>query len=317
MAQISFPFPNLAFLDLPSEIAITEKVLWTSDSITNGECLIISPTRLVLTNLPFGSYIEISSLCLAFKTPGSSECYFGSQIVSSCHFPYLDKICIDSRDDFMFLFSQADVELEFHDLVYLLKQSFFWLDSRNIWSLPNPLYRFCANLDSSGRNKKLKRLMSQGTVEFRVNHDFEKELRYTAEHHSLQKGSSWLTECEIAAILRIFRMNCDPLCISYDQISFISFSLYRKSDEKLLATSIGYGFGRNFHDITAATLEDSEWSFGRSLLRLEREFLNQNGYKLWYLGFEIDYMKELIHGKDGNLFDRREFLDRWKLNCIK
>jgi hypothetical protein len=88
----------------------------------------------------------------------------------------------------------------------------------------------------------------------------------------------------------------------------MAFTLVDETTAEILAASLGYALGENFHDFSAATFVKDERSLGRSLLRLQRRALSQAGFKLWYLGFEIPYMQEL----NGRGVDRAEFFDKWK-----
>ena len=181
----------------------------------------------------------------------------------------------------------------------LFYDSFFTLPHGNFILIPNPILRFCLDISQhQSRHKKLKRFRK--TFSFRVNYNFESSLRAVAEYHS--QTSTWLDEACIRNILELQKSS---------KIQFFSFEVFDNQTGELAAVSVGFACGSNFHDITAATFHRDKRSLGKLLLHLQREILNKCGFRLWYLGFKISYMEEIVGGFE---ISRDNFFEKWMTN---
>ena len=231
-------------------------------------------------------------------------------IVDIPHIPYMQQIGRMENEQIgeQYLYS-LNRSIEFWESMY--KESFFILDNRGLLSVPNPISRFCISLEPGASPGKLQRKVSG--LRLTINRDLDGVLKRTAEYHANSKSSTWLTAECIESLVRIYQRGClrdKAETQEHDRLSFWSFELRDANSDELLATSIGYACGSNFHDVTAATFVRDKRSLGKLLLELERLLLMRCGFKLWYLGMELDYMKTL----KGFVMKPGDFFSVWNSN---
>jgi len=159
---------------------------------------------------------------------------------------------------------------------------------QSIAVLPNGLHRVCIDLRNPinwFKNKKKSKKMREFKLFIKKN--FKEELLEAASIHHEEKGMTWLSPDLI-----------DQLCsISSQQqphrkIELFCFQLVEKTSGKTAACTFGFGCGRAFHDYTMCTFQRDDRSCGTLLSKIVGRILQTMGYKLWYWGNLVEYMKQ-------------------------
>jgi hypothetical protein len=200
---------------------------------------------------------------------------------------------------------------------YLYSRGLFTLpyDEYPFIHIPNPRKKFCLDLARDGwrwkwprkkTNVKIK-LASVATIGIEaMRNELAQSLHACAEFHIRRKRSTWIND--------LFVHNSIELV---EKVDFHVFTLVDSVSDEILAISIGYKHGWGFMDYTAATYVKSPASYGRVLMFHQGDFLKYNlGVKLWYLGFKLPYMTQLVEKRDGmdiaREWDRVEFQSAWE-----
>ena len=212
----------------------------------------------------------------------------------------LEQILIFSPDEYAWT---IDWTVDFW--IVLLKLGVFTLPhDDHIVLIPNPMKKFCLDVDTMVEKRKEKDLRFVPTRITRDNLSvLESMLRLCRDWHVEfgKSRSSWISERFIKTISRI-------VCQS-TELSFYVFKLIEESSGRITSVSIGYQYGSSFMDFTACTPVRDNRGCGKILIRNQgyyfKEFLE---IKLWYLGFKLPYMTSMSGQVELN---RQEFQSRW------
>ena len=191
--------------------------------------------------------------------------------------------------------------------VTLLRLGLFALDSEEgLVTIPNPVEKFCFDLTKTiSWNVKEKYIPEFEFVVSSEISELAETLGLCSQWHSTHKNTgSWLTHTCIVNLCRMAQ--------GIPEFQFLVFKLVEKKSGEIASVSLGYKLGDNFMDYTACTPIRDKRSAGKLLLKLECDYLRSQGVKLWYLGYNLDYMASL--SPDSVLLDRHTFTNLWISN---
>ena len=245
-----------------------------------------SETRYELTSFPSETVFEFTTLV----GPENAIFYVGHAHTFLCtDCPYGDYLWTDSYD------------VKLWERLFVC--GLFCLPHGDIVLIPNPRNRFCFDLDQPIVWRKLRGKCDFGLRVHSVaisgldsfKNFFQMVLRTCANAHK----DTWITD----EFVRVVTAMVGGI------IDFHVFELL--VDGAAVAYSVGYQCGgTGFMDFTACTLVRSKSSFGKRLILAQCEWLQNHGVRLWYLGFELEYMRNLcVQG--AKVLSRAQFQLRW------
>ncbi len=293
---------------------------WNSVHVTTG----FETTRVSINNIRFAqiyrkSKIEFSVICLLPSSVYSLSLDDHPPItIQTLPFPVTPRslefvVSFVSPAHRLLPFIQDDFPL---DCLYtdcmdrrfwsrLLRLGLFALpsDRSGIVAIPNPRARFCIDLSvETTYSRRFTRLYLSAVdgFDFRVHPNDESRLTDSLHlcraWHKSHSGSTWITDSFMSSILQLI-----------GDFQFVVFELIDRSTGDVAAVSIGFGSADFFMDFTACTpLRDSR-SAGKILMRRECDWLQSAGYRLWYLGFQLQCMRDLF--KNPRILSRSEFAE--------
>ena len=186
-----------------------------------------------------------------------------------------------------------------------------------------------------GRNKKLKRYKKDFYLS--VNFKFKDHLKICKSYHiekehrkamglvmgnleingndkgdDASKGKedgTWITDDFIDLLDHCQRSEGDQ-----DVLKFVTFELWERESNEIVAASFGYLIGSILCDYTFMTLKRDHRSCGNILTKVIGDVLQSCGYDLWYWGFRLEYMTD-YDKYGGKEIPRSEFDSVFQNSC--
>eukprot|EP01064_Diplonema_japonicum_P008164 TRINITY_DN15668_c0_g2_i1.p1 TRINITY_DN15668_c0_g2~~TRINITY_DN15668_c0_g2_i1.p1 ORF type:complete len:353 (+),score=59.27 TRINITY_DN15668_c0_g2_i1:31-1059(+) len=175
--------------------------------------------------------------------------------------------------------------------------------------LPNPMKRFSIDLSKEIDWSSSRRMHKNRLKKYRlsIDHDFKNSLRLVSEAHSAKVGSGkWITDKLIDLLSGFNKHNAQ------NEIQHHAFELWE--GDAIVAVSVGFSYGRVYHDYTHATLDRGDSRTGTLLTKVVGDHLQKCGYALWYWGQVSEgtsYMADYIGKYGGGELSREGFYARW------
>jgi len=180
--------------------------------------------------------------------------------------------------------------------------------SDNLIGIPNPREKFCLQLDPSP-SWKWTRKMRKATYKFVVDsvdsigiEALSLSMGRILEKIAMHYSSTWVNELFIRNTVSLISADCP-----------VQYYIFKLMDgEELVAVSVGYKYKDSFMDFTAATFRRDKCSPGKLLMFNEGIFLREKLHvKLWYLGFKLPYMTDLVTDDSAKNIPRETFQKLW------
>lgn len=203
---------------------------------------------------------------------------------------------VETPGEYLFFCSELTTEI----LESLCEAMLFALPMEGQLILPNPSQTFCLDLRKDinwFKNSKVRRFASQFKLVIKTN--ILENLEEARRYHST-RGGTWLTPT-LAAQLNHLSMK------KRQRVQFYCFCLVELATGNTAACSFGFASGAVFQDYTMYTTCRDKRSCGSILNKVVGHVLQQAGFKLWYWGYELDYMQEYVVGYEAVNVPREAF----------
>ena len=209
-------------------------------------------------------------------------------------------------------------KVTFHDESFIQNIKASW--DFELILCPNPVNRQIIDFRNVKQNiwkqsKKLKKYKKDFCLS--INTQFKKDLLLCKKYHinkylmeqnnndsknddNHENDGTWIND-NLINILSGINNKKDKHC------EMISFELWEKKTNELVAVSFGYKIGSILCDYTFMTLKKDKRSIGNLLTKIVCDILYQCGYDMWYWGFKLEYMEEYKNKYNGKEISSKEF----------
>lgn len=149
-------------------------------------------------------------------------------------------------------------------------------------------------------SKKVKKLLTKNQYEFHINKNIELVIKNLEKQHK----NNWLKDDYKELILSL--KDYKHLTINFE---IMSFELYDKNNNILVAAEIGYRINSIYTSLTGFSLKTREYNnWGKLQLILLARHLEKENYFFWNLGHPyMSYKFDL----GAITYSRKDFLKRW------
>jgi Leu/Phe-tRNA-protein transferase len=173
------------------------------------------------------------------------------------------------------------------------------LNNKKTYLLPEIQFEYAVlYFDNLHISKKVKNLLTKNEFLFVKNKNLTKLIDHINKFHK----DSWINK-------KYKDMLLDILSKKHDNFELLTFELYDKKGEKLIAGEIGYKIGRVYTSLTGFSNRDKIYNnYGKLQLVLLSKYLQKENYEFWNLGHAcLQYKIDL----GSIILKRKEFLERW------